>query len=97
MSYHFSYTLENVILCFFSLTPCEWLHTGKRIAYTKLSVLRLAHSVIRKHVKRDMSIAGEIYRRMLPMFQSESEEDRLTAAKAFRVGLAALEGRDIDV
>ena len=50
-----------------------------------------------EHFKRDMSIAGEIYRRMLPMFQSESEEDRLTAAKAFRVGLAALEGRDIDV
>ena len=50
-----------------------------------------------EHFKRDMSIAGEIYRRMLPMLRSENESDRLTAARAFRVGLAALENRDIDL
>ena len=50
-----------------------------------------------EHFKRDMSIAGEIYRRMLPMLKSPNESDRLTAARAFRVGLAALENRDIDL
>ena len=50
-----------------------------------------------EHFKRDMSIAGEIFRRMLPMLKSENEADRLTAARAFRVGLAALENRDIDI
>ena len=50
-----------------------------------------------EHFKRDMSIAGEIFRRMYPMLTSENESDRLTAARAFRVGLAALENREIDV
>lgn len=49
-----------------------------------------------EHFKRDMSVAGEIYRRLLPMLESEREEDRLLAARAFRVGLAALENRDIE-
>ena len=50
-----------------------------------------------EHFNRDMSIAGEIYRRMLPMLKSENEADRLTAARAFRVGLAALENREVDL
>ena len=50
-----------------------------------------------EHFKRDMSIAGEIFRRMYPMLTAENEEDRLTAARAFRVGLAALENRDIEI
>ncbi len=49
-----------------------------------------------KHFERDMSVAGEIYRRLYPKMTGENEEDRLVAAKAFRVGLAALENRDID-
>ena len=50
-----------------------------------------------EHFKRDMTVAGEIFSRLLPMMESENEEDRLTAARAFRVGLAALENRDIEV
>ena len=50
-----------------------------------------------EHFKRDMSVAGEIFRRMYPMLTSENESDRLTAARAFRVGLAALENRDIEI
>ena len=50
-----------------------------------------------EHFLRDMSVAGEIYRRMLPMLKSQSESDRLTAARAFRVGLAALENREVDL
>ena len=34
---------------------------------------------------------------MYPMLTSANESDRLIAARAFRVGLAALENRDIDL
>jgi hypothetical protein len=50
-----------------------------------------------EHFKRDMSVTGEIYRRLLPMLTSDNESDRLVAARAFRVGLAALENREIDL
>lgn len=49
-----------------------------------------------EHYLRDMSVAGEMYRRLLPALKSENEEERLVAAKAFRAGLAALEDREID-
>lgn len=47
-------------------------------------------------LKRDMTVKGEIYRQLLPLLESESEEERLIAARAFREGLAALESREID-
>ena len=47
-------------------------------------------------LRRDMSVKGELFRNLLPMLEGESEEDRLVAARAFRVGLAALENREID-
>ena len=50
-----------------------------------------------EYLKRDMSVRGEIFRTLLPMLTSEVEEDRLVAAAAFREGLAALEGRDIEI
>ena len=46
--------------------------------------------------KRDMSMAGEIYRRLVPLMESENEEERLVASRAFRVALAALEKKEID-
>ena len=45
--------------------------------------------------KRDMSVKGELYRQLLPMLESDSEEERLLGARAFREGLAALENREI--
>ncbi len=50
-----------------------------------------------EHFKRDMSIAGELFRRLYAKMTCEDEEERLAAARAFRVGLAALENRDIDL
>ena len=47
-------------------------------------------------LRRDMSVKGELFRNLLPMLESEDEEDRLVASRAFRVGLAALESREID-
>ncbi|MBQ9070840.1 MAG: metallophosphoesterase [Clostridia bacterium] len=47
-------------------------------------------------LRRDMSVKGELFRNLLPMLESDNEDDRLVAARAFRVGLAALESREID-
>lgn len=49
-----------------------------------------------EHLKRDMSVKGEIFRQLLPLLKSDDPAERQTAAIAFREGLAALEGRDID-
>ncbi len=50
-----------------------------------------------EHFKRDMSVAGEVFRTLLPRLTSENENERLEGARAFRVALAALEGREIDL
>lgn len=47
-------------------------------------------------LKRDMTVKGEIFRKLLPMLESEDESERLIAARAFREGLAALENREIE-
>ena len=48
-------------------------------------------------IKRDMSVVGDVFRQLLPIFEKGSEEEKLLAARAFREALAALENRDIDV
>ena len=45
--------------------------------------------------KRDMTVKGEIFRSLYPKLISANEEERLLAAKAFRIALAALENRDL--
>ena len=49
-----------------------------------------------KNFHRDMTVKGELFRQLLPMLESEDEEERLLGARAFREGLAALEGREIE-
>lgn len=46
-------------------------------------------------LKSDPGIRGELYRTLLPKLESESEEERKTAADALRYALAALSGEDI--
>ena len=50
-----------------------------------------------EHLKRDMTVKGEIFRQFYPMLTSEDEEERLITARAFRAALAALENREIEV
>ena len=47
-------------------------------------------------LKNDISVRGAFFRELLPMLQSENEEERRTAADALRYGLAALDGNDIE-
>ena len=46
-------------------------------------------------LKNDISIRGAFFRELMPMLQSENEEERRTAADALRYGLAALDGNDV--
>ena len=46
-------------------------------------------------LKRDMSVKGEIYRKLLPEIKSEDEAVSMKASKAFRIALAALEQKSI--
>lgn len=48
-------------------------------------------------LRRDMSVAGEIYRKLLPDMKSDDETVALRAAKAYRIALSALEDRETDV
>ena len=47
-------------------------------------------------LKKDMTVKGEVFRRLLPLLESADEEERLIAAGAFREALAALENREIE-
>nr|MBQ5810874.1 metallophosphoesterase [Clostridia bacterium] len=46
-------------------------------------------------LERDMTMRGELYRELLPLFESGSAEERATASAALKIGLAALSGRNI--
>ncbi len=47
-------------------------------------------------VARDMTVRGEICRTLIPTMRNGTDEERQTAATALRLGIAALENRDID-
>ena len=46
-------------------------------------------------VARDMTVRGEICRTLIPVMRTGTESERQTASRALRIGLAALEGRDL--
>ncbi len=46
-------------------------------------------------LEKDMTMRGELYRELLPLFEGGTPEERANAAAALKMGLAALEGRNI--
>ena len=46
-------------------------------------------------LKNDISVRGAFFRELLPLLQSENEDERRIAADALRYGLAALDGNDV--
>lgn len=46
-------------------------------------------------LENDLTMRGELYRELLPLLTSGTPEERATAAAALKIGLAALEGRNI--
>ena len=50
-----------------------------------------------RELERDMTVRGELYRSLLPRLTDGTPEDRATAARALRMGLAALAGEDLSL
>ncbi len=46
-------------------------------------------------LEKDMTMRGELYRELLPIFESGTPEERAVASAALKIGLAALEGRNV--
>ncbi len=60
------------------------------------SLVNLTTPVLDPSLRRDMSPRGELYRLLEPKIESGSDAERATAARALTIGMAALEGKDID-
>ena len=60
------------------------------------SAVNLTTPVLDPHLSRDMSAKGELYRLLEPKLTSGSDAERTAAARALTIGMAALEGKDID-
>jgi len=82
------------------ISPESPIHTDKLTAQT-LGVFYLEIEDVTlpllnaEELKNDISIRGAFFRELLPMLESENEEERRTAAAALRYGLAALDGNDV--
>ena len=50
-----------------------------------------------EHLKGDMTVRGEVYRKLLPMLESSDSEERQRAALALKFALAALDKREFFV
>lgn len=48
-----------------------------------------------EYLERDTTIRGELYRTLLPKLVSEDSAQRALAAKALRIGLAAIDGKSV--
>ena len=48
-----------------------------------------------EHYHHDMTMKGEVFRTFYPALVGEDEKERLLAARAYRIALAALEGREL--
>ncbi|MBQ8696941.1 MAG: hypothetical protein IJ519_04395, partial [Clostridia bacterium] len=49
-----------------------------------------------EELKRDITLRGEFYRKLLPMLTSANEAERRTAEQALKLGLCAINGVNID-
>lgn len=58
---------------------------------------RTAPTFDARYLEQDMSVRGELYRSLLPYLTSGTPEERATAARALRMGMAALAGEDISL
>jgi hypothetical protein len=46
-------------------------------------------------LKNDISLRGALYRRLLPALSSDDRRERAVAAEALRLGLSALDGKQL--
>ncbi len=64
------------------------------LAYLEL-IDRTSPTFDARALEHDMTVRGELYRSLLPRLSSGTPEERAIAARALRMGLAALAGEDV--
>ena len=60
------------------------------------ALVNLTTPILDPALRRDMSAKGELYRLLEPKIESGTDSERAAAARALTIGMAALEGKDID-
>ena len=64
----------------------------------KLALLQIKNECVSNfdldYLKKDITVKGEVYRRLLPMLESADENERQKAALALKLALAALDSRE---
>ena len=69
--------------------------------FSSLALLQVKNETVTnfdlEYLKTDMTIRGEVYRRLLPMLESSDENERQKASMALKFALAALDKREISV
>lgn len=69
---------------------------GSTLGLYSLEIVdRTAPTFDARYLEKDMTVRGELYRSLLPRLSEGTPEERATAARALRMGIAALEGNDI--
>ena len=70
-------------------------------AFSSLALLQVRNESVAnfdlEYLERDMTVRGEVYRQLLPLLNSEDDEERKKASLALKFALAALDKREFGV
>ena len=70
-------------------------------AFSKLLLLQIKNECVQsfdlEHLEKDLTIRGEVYRQLLPLLNSDDENERQKASLALKFALAALDKREISL
>lgn len=70
-------------------------------AFSKLLLLQIKNECVQsfdlEHLEKDLTIRGEVYRQLLPLLDSDDENERQKASLALKFALAALDKREISL
>lgn len=92
-------------VCLTGAVPSHYKPDTKRIeaesVFSSLALIQVRDESVAnldlEYLERDMTIKGEVYRRLLPSLNSADENERKTASLALRFALAALDKRELSL
>lgn len=96
-------TALRVVLC--GSVPSDYTPTLREIegcgVISHLALLQIRDSTSASydldHLRGDMTVRGEVYRALLPLLESDNEQERKKASLALKFALAALDKRELGV
>lgn len=78
----------------YAMSKADEIKSLCRIEYLEL-IDRTLPYVDGEYLERDTTLRGELYRTLLPRLMSDNADERRLAARALRIGLAAIDGKNI--